>query len=177
MTSPRLAYEQVARSIGKMGNCRNNRCCGAKALDSDDSGRLNGGAWIGRTFFRRFCHDDDGVIRQNPSGVHFPVYKRSFGAANFVPAYTCSLGVQGSSRSIWSAGDFTDDTYQAKEPVEDLGRWRSRPTAFASVAEDRTAGCHPMGAAQHSSLSLDHTRRHCRAGDQSCRRPGSAQAG
>ena len=62
---------------------------------------------------------------KNPSGVHFPVYKRSFGAANFVPAYTCSLGVQGSSRSIWSAGDFTDDTYQAKEPVEDLGRWEA----------------------------------------------------
>jgi hypothetical protein len=54
---------------------------------------------------------------KNPSGVHFPVYERSFGAANFVPAYTCSLGVQGSSRSIWSIGDFTGYTCQAKEPL------------------------------------------------------------
>jgi hypothetical protein len=55
MTSPRLAYEQVARSIGRMGNCRNSRCCGAKALDSDDSSRLNGGPGSAEPFSGAFA--------------------------------------------------------------------------------------------------------------------------
>jgi hypothetical protein len=106
---------------------------GAKALDSNVSSRLNGGRGSVEPFSGAFATMMTASSGKNPSGVHFPVQKRSFGAANLPQPILLGWACKGAAGAFGAPG-ISSMVRRVKEPFEDLawrriGDWRSGPTS------------------------------------------------
>jgi hypothetical protein len=100
---------------------------------------------------------------KNPSGVHFPVHKRFFGAANLLQSILPGSWCKGGVGAFRAFGEFIDSACQAKEPLRislgvensDLrtGQLPQHPLQ-SPLGRGSDSRLYPMGAAQHLKVEL-----------------------